>query len=222
MTSENRLDPGLHAELEALCEAGESFYARGLAHGSTGNLSLRRGGEVFITATGGSLRRLAPGELARIDLQGRALDERRASKEAPFHLAVYRQRPEAVAIVHLHSPHAVALSCLADLDPARPVPAITPYFFMRVAPLGIVPYSRPGSAGLADAIEAAARDHACLLLRNHGLVCAGASVGEAVDRAEELEATARLALLLRGLRLQELTEAQIRELGPGAARGGGR
>lgn len=202
------------AALEALCAAGRSFYARGYAHGSTGNLSVRRGDRVFITATGGSLERLSPAGLAEIDLTGQPFNDVRPSKEAPFHLAIYRQRPEARAIVHLHALHSVALSCLADLDPAQPVAPVTPYFFMRVAPLGVVPYFQPGSPALAEAIEAEAKRHACLLLRNHGCVCSGSSVAEAVDRAEELEASARLHFLLRGERLHTLTAAEIAALIP--------
>jgi len=110
--------------------------------------------------------------------------------------------------VHLHSPWAVALSCLDD----PVVPALTPYFFMRVAPLGLVAYHRPGSSELAAAVDTAARDHGCLLMRNHGSLCAGATFDEALDRAEELEATARLTLLLRDQRTRTLTPAQIAAL----------
>jgi ribulose-5-phosphate 4-epimerase/fuculose-1-phosphate aldolase len=194
--------------LEALCASGASFYARGYAHGSTGNLSVRIGDRIFVTPTGGSLGALRPEDLAEVSLDGRALNDRPPSKEAPFHLAIYRHRPDAEAVVHLHAPWSVALSCLDDPT----IQPLTPYFVMRVAPLGVVPYVRPGSPGLAAAVEAAAADHACLLLRNHGSICAGASLGEAVDRAEELEATARLQLTLRGERTRPLTAADIEEL----------
>jgi len=194
--------------IEALCTAGDSFYQRGYAHGSTGNLSVRVGDRVTITATGGSLRGLHPDQLAHVDLDGRCLNQHRPSKEAPFHLAVYRTRPEARAIVHLHSPWSVALSCLENPE----VAPVTPYYYMRVAPLGIVPYFRPGSPALAVAVEATARGHRCMLLRNHGPICAGASVAEAVDRAEELEATARLHFALRGEKIQPLGPTEIEEL----------
>ncbi len=195
-------------EIEALCAAGASFYARGYAHGSTGNLSVRIGDRVHVTATGGSLAELKPEALAIVDLAGKAHNDVKPSKEAPFHLAVYRQRPEARAIVHLHSPWTVALACLEDPS----VPPLTPYFFMRVAPLGIVPYFRPGSAELAQGVEAAAAAHRCVLLRNHGAICAGATIGEAVDSAEELEATARLHFLLQNEKVRRLTEAELADL----------
>jgi len=198
--------------LENLCEVAASFYRRGYAFGSTGNLSVRVGQEVWITPTGGSLSSLKPAQLARVDLEGVSRNENRPSKEFPFHLAVYRQRAEAQAIVHLHSTYAVALSCLESFDATEPVPPLTPYYFMRVAPLAVLPYFRPGSEGLAEAVEAAAAAHHCMLLRNHGLICSGSTLTEAVDRTEELEQTARLYFILRGERVRHLTTDEIDEL----------
>lgn len=200
------------ATLEDLCEVADSFYQRGYAHGSTGNISARVGGEVWITPTGQSLKGLRPDALACVDLAGVSRNENRASKEFPFHLAVYRQRPEARAVVHLHSIYAVALSCLDSFDLDDALPPLTPYYFMRVAPLAVLPYFRPGSAGLAAAVEAAAPAHNSMLLRNHGLICVGASLGEAADRAEELEQTARLRFILRGEQVRQLTPEDVAEL----------
>lgn len=92
------------------------------------------------------------------------------------------------------------------------MPPLTPYYFMRVAPLAVLPYFCPGSAELAAAVEQAALQHNCMLLRNHGTICAGMNLGEAVDRAEELEATAQLYFTLRGERIRCLTAAQVAEL----------
>ena len=86
--------------LEQLCEVAKSLYERGYAHGSTGNISVRTGDEVWITPTGHSLRALAPERLARVGLGGDSLNENKPSKEHPFHTAIYRCRPEARAIVH--------------------------------------------------------------------------------------------------------------------------
>jgi ribulose-5-phosphate 4-epimerase/fuculose-1-phosphate aldolase len=83
---------------------------------------------------------------------------------------------------------------------------------MRVAPLAIVPYYRPGSPELAAAVAEAAPSHNCMLLRNHGLICAGRTIDEAVDRAEELEQTARLYFTLRGEQVRLLTGDEVAEL----------
>jgi len=201
-----------NADREKLCAVADSLYRRGYAHGSTGNLSLRLGERVWITPTGKSLRRLLPDELAEVDLQGMNQNENRPSKELPFHLGIYKQRPDAQAIVHLHSVHAVALSCLESLNAAEPLPPLTPYYFMRVAPLAVIPYFRPGSPQLSVEVEAAATLHNSMLLRNHGLITIGSTVDEAVDRAEELEQTARLYFMLRNEQVRYLTTEQVAEL----------
>lgn len=199
------------ARLE-LCQTAQSFYDRGYAFGSTGNLSIRDGDSIWITPTGKPLSGLTPASLAQVAVDGAIRGDIRPSKEVPFHLGIYRRKAEARAIVHLHSTYAVALSCLAEVTEENPMPALTPYFFMRVAPLGIVPYYRPGSAELARAIEEKASGHNCLLLRNHGLITVGADWNEAVDRAEELEETAKLYFLLRGGSVRELTRADLDEI----------
>lgn len=195
--------------LQGLCEAAASFYARGYAFGSTGNLSIRCGDQIWISPTGASLRVLTPDALACIDIHGSRLNANHPSKEYPFHLAAYRAAgARAGAIVHLHCTHAVALSCLESLDLAEPLPAFTPYYLMRVAPLTIIDYFPPGSDELAAAIGRAAASYDCFLLRNHGLVCLGKTLSEAVDRAEELEETARLYFLLRGEKVRLLDPAE--------------
>jgi 3-dehydro-4-phosphotetronate decarboxylase len=198
--------------LEQLCDVANSLYERGYAHGSTGNISVLSDGEMWVTPTGQPLRGLRPERLARVDLAGNRLNENAPSKEHPFHAAVYRRRPEARAVVHLHSTYAVALSCLESFTGDDSLAPLTPYYFMRVAPLAVLPYFRPGSPALAEAIEGAAAAHHSMLLSNHGLLCAGSTLAEAADRAEELEQTARLHFILRGERTRPLTSAQVEEL----------
>lgn len=201
-----------NSALEHLCEVADSLYRRGYAFGSTGNVSIRLKDEIWITPTGKSLSGLTLNQLACIDSQGASQNENRPSKEFPFHLAIYRQRDDVRAIVHLHSTYSVALSCLESVETGEALPPLTPYYFMRVAPLAVLPYFRPGSQGLAEAVELAAPLHNCMLLRNHGTICAGANLGEAVDRTEELEQTARLHFILRGEQVRFLTAAEIAEL----------
>lgn len=203
----------MQLELERLCAIARSFFERGLAFGSTGNLSLRIGSEIWITPTGESFRALAPDRLAAIDIEGNPLNVNKASKEYPFHLGCYRAAGDrAQALVHLHSPYSVALSCLETIDEAEPMPVITPYYLMRVAPLGIVAYHRPGAQELADAVTKAAASHDVILLRNHGSIALGRTLEEAVDRAEELEETAKLYFLLRGEKTRVLTVAEREEI----------
>ncbi|MBM3736016.1 MAG: aldolase [Acidobacteria bacterium] len=199
--------------LEKLCETAASFFARGYAFGSTGNLSVVVDDRVWITPTGASLRKVVPADLACISLDGAALNANKASKEYPFHLAAYRGAGgRAKALVHLHCTYAVALSCLDTLDEANPLPVFTPYYLMRVAPLAVLPYYRPGSGELAQAVGEAAVVHDSMLLRNHGVICLGAALEEAVDRTEELEETAKLWFLTRGEKLRMLTAGEQDEI----------
>ena len=203
----------MQTEIENLCEAAASFHARGYAFGSTGNLSVSDGERVWISPTGASLRKLTPEKMAEIDMEGVALNGNKASKEYPFHLAAYRNSfSGARALVHLHSTWAVALSCLADLDEEAPMPVFTPYYLVRVAPLAVIPYLRPGSAELAAAVGEAARGHDCVLMRNHGFLTLGKTMDEAVDRAEELEETAKLFFILRNEKLRLLTTTERAEI----------
>ncbi|RMI39833.1 3-oxo-tetronate 4-phosphate decarboxylase [Streptomyces triticirhizae] len=186
-----------------LVATGRSLFDRGRTHGSTGNLSVRLpDGRVLVTPTGASLGALDPEALAVIDREGRHLAGPRPTKEAFLHAAVYRARPEAGAVVHLHATHAVAVSCLADVDPADALPPLTAYYRMRVGRLPLLPYHAPGDLALGPLAEAAAADHHAFLLANHGPVVAGPSLAAATDAAEELEETARLHLLLHGHRVR--------------------
>jgi ribulose-5-phosphate 4-epimerase/fuculose-1-phosphate aldolase len=195
-----------HAQRESLCWLAKSMYDRGLTHGSTGNLSLRTDDGYVMTPTGSSLGALDPARLAVLDRAGNHVAGDAPTKEARLHLAMYRERPQDAAVVHLHATHSVAVSVLADVDPADVLPPLTAYYAMRIGALPLLPYFAPGDAALAAAVGAVAGKHHAVLLANHGPVVSGTS--SAADAIEELEATAKLWLLLRGERLRLLTPEQ--------------
>lgn len=197
---------------EELCLLGRSLFERGLTHGSTGNLSVRVDDEWLMTPTGSSLGHLDPAKLSRIDAEGRWLDGDPPTKEHFLHRAMYVQRPRSNAVVHLHATHSVAVSVLADVNPDDVLPPLTAYYVMRVGSLPLVPYFAPGDMKLADAVAMYAGKHHALLLANHGPVVAGTSLSAAADAVEELEATARLFLLLQGRRVRLLNAEQVAEL----------
>ena len=197
---------------DLLAERGRSLYDRGYAHGSSGNLSTRVAGGILITPTGSSLGRLEPEKISKVDESGRHVSGDPPSKEAFLHLAMYAERPGAKAIVHLHCTCAVAVSCLVHGNPRDVLPPLTAYYVMRVGKLPLVPYYRPGDRALAEAVRAEAKAHRAVLLANHGPVVAGKSLDDAIDSAEELEATAKLVLLLDGKRTNPLDATQIAEL----------
>ncbi|MGE4219321.1 MAG: 3-oxo-tetronate 4-phosphate decarboxylase [Alphaproteobacteria bacterium] len=197
---------------EKLCRMAASMFDRGLTFGSAGNISVRIEGGWLMTPTNASLGDLDPASLSVLDPKGNHVSGDRPTKEAVLHLAMYEERPEARAVVHTHSTHSVAVSCLADIDPANVLPPITAYYVMRVGRLPLVPYFPPGDVDLARAVREMAGRHHAVLLANHGPVVAGTSLEAAIHATEELEETAKLFLLLRGQRIKPLTAAQVQEI----------
>ena len=198
---------------EAICTIGASIFARGLTSGSSGNISLRTGDGWLMTPTGSSLGRLDPAKLSKLDHGGRLVSGDPPTKESFLHRVMYEERPKTGAVVHLHSTHSVAVSCLAEINPEDVLPPITAYYVMRVGRLPLVPYYRPGDLTLAEAVRGFADRHHAVLLANHGPVVAGADLDIAINAIEELEETAKLYLLLRGAKTRYLTPAQVSELG---------
>jgi ribulose-5-phosphate 4-epimerase/fuculose-1-phosphate aldolase len=198
---------------DEICRVGASLFERGLTFGSTGNISVRLpDGGYLMTPTNASLGALDPVKLSRFDAAGRFVDGDPATKEAFLHFCMYGQRRDAGAVVHLHSTHSVAVSILADVDPADVLPPLTAYFVMRVGRLPLVPYYPPGDETLARAVEKLAGRHHSVLLANHGPVVAGSSLANAQFATEELEQTAKLFLMLRALPVRPLTAEQVDEL----------
>jgi 3-dehydro-4-phosphotetronate decarboxylase len=192
---------------------GVSLFNRGLTHGSTGNISCRLpDGGWLMTPTGSSLGTLDPDRLSLLDADGRHIGGDAPTKEATLHTAVYAARASAGAIVHLHSTHSVAVSCIHGIDAHNCLPPISAYYAMRIGVLPLVPYFPPGDDGLAQAVGRMSATHHALLLANHGPVVAGSSLSAATDAIEELEETAKLFLMLRGERLNMLNPAQVTEL----------
>lgn len=205
-----------HAETllrDQICILGKSLFDRGLTMGSSGNISARLDtGEWLVTPTNACLGRLDPARLSRMAPDGRHLDGDAPTKEVPLHTAMFDARPGDGAIVHLHSTHSVAVSMLPDVDPANVLPPLTAYSIMRVGRLALVPYHLPGDPAVADAVRGLAGKHAAVLLANHGPVVAGKTLEAAVYATEELEETAKLHLLTRGLNPRLLTPEQVAEV----------
>ena len=201
------------AAREAICRLGASIFGRGLTFGSSGNISVRLAdGGWLMTPTNASLGELDPARLTRLNERGTVFSGDAPTKEAFLHRVMYDGRPDAQAVVHLHSTHSVAVSCLADIDPADVLPPITAYYIMRVGRLPLVPYFPPGDQRLAEAVRPLVGKHHAVLLANHGPVVAGTSLSAASGAMEELEETARLFLLLQGHRTRFLTPEQVEEL----------
>ena len=190
----------------------KSLFDRGYGCGSSGNISVRLDDGFLVTPTNSCMGRLDPARISKISADGTLLAGDKPSKEEFLHLAMYEERPEMTAVVHLHSTHSVALSCLAEIDPEDVLPPVTAYHVMRVGKCPLVPYFPPGDKTLAEAVRKVARHAHAMLLANHGPVVAGKSLEGAVYAAEELEETAKLYLMLRGEKTRFLTQSQVADL----------
>lgn len=193
-----------------LCAKAAALAAQGLARAGSGNISIRvEDGRILISPTGEGLGTMRPDALSILAPDGQHIGGPAPSKEWPLHLGVYAMRPDAGAVVHLHSPYATAWSMVEGLDPANCLPPLTPYSVMRLGRVALLPFAVPGDAVLGDWVRARAGDHSAFLLANHGPVVSARTLKDAVFAAEELEETARLALLLAPVAHQTLSEAEI-------------
>ena len=198
---------------EAICAHGRLLFGRGYSVGSAGNISVRLPDGYLMTPTNSCLGRLEAERISKLDHEWRHLSGDKPSKEVFMHRAVLTARPEAGAVVHLHSTHATAIGCLATPGEDAPIPPLTPYFVMRIGRrLPVIRYYRPGDPAMEGDIHEASKEARAVLLANHGPVVSGSTLDDAVYAAEELEEAARLALLLRGLPARELTPVQVDDL----------
>lgn len=198
---------------ESMCLLAKSLFDRGLTHGSTGNVSARtEDGGVLISPTGSSFGRLDPARLSRFDAAGRHIGGDAPTKEMPLHSAFYDTRSSAGAVVHLHSCHSVAWSMMPDANEDDFLPPITPYGIMLLGKVKLLPYYRPGDPAIGDAVRGLAGKRSAVMLASHGPVVAGKDIEAACNAIEELENTARLALLVSGRSARLLDKAQIGDL----------
>ncbi|QPC95531.1 aldolase [Mesorhizobium sp. INR15] len=195
---------------EKICVLAKSLFDRGLTGGSTGNISARTSdGGLLVSPTGTSFGRLDPGRLSHLDASYFLIAGDAPTKEMPLHQAFYDTRSRTGAVVHLHSCHSVALSMLPDTDPDNFLPPLTPYAIMRLGKVQLLPYFMPGDPAMGEAVRGLAGRRTAVMLANHGPVVAGTDVEAACNAIEELEDTARLAILTRGLLPRMLTQDQI-------------
>lgn len=198
---------------EEMVRLGASFFQRGYATGSAGNLSMRlEDGTLLATPTGSCLGELVAERLSKVTSEGEWIGGDKPSKEISFHRAIYQNNPECGAIVHLHCLYLTALSCLEGLDSKNCIRPFTPYVVMRVGDVPVVPYYRPGDPRLGEDLAKLAPNYRAFLLANHGPVVVGKTLREAADNTEELEETARLIFTLGDRPIRYLTDDEVAEL----------
>lgn len=195
---------------EQLCLLARSMFDRGLTGGSTGNISARtEDGGLLVSPTGISFGRLDPGRLSRFNVNGALIDGDEPTREMPLHKAFYETRGSAGAVVHLHSCHSVALSILPDANEDDFLPPLTPYSIMKLGRVKLLPFFMPGDPAMAEAVRGLAGKRSAVMLANHGPVVAGKDVEAACNAIEELEDTAKLAMMVRGMNARGLSDDEV-------------
>ena len=193
---------------DLIVQMAKSLFDRGLTFGSSGNISVRMEDGWLMTPTGCSMGNIEPEKISKLDINGNLVSGYPPPKESFLHLAMYEKRPQDSAVVHLHSTHSVAVSCLDEINPKNVLPPITAYYVMRIGTLPLIPYFPPGDIKLAKVVREMASEHHAVLLANHGPVVSGKSLQDAVYATEELEETAKLFLLLQGHKTRFLNSSE--------------
>ncbi len=189
---------------DEICRVGRSLFERGYVHATAGNISVRLDDGFLITPTEACLGFLSPPNLAKVGFDGQQISGDRASKTLSLHRQIYEAARESDSqtscVIHTHSTHLVALS-MHTKGPEL-LPAITPYFVMKVGHVPLVSYHRPGSAVVADEVAALIRQYAsrgtpirAVMLPRLGPNVWHDNLASAMATLEELEETARLVLL---------------------------
>jgi ribulose-5-phosphate 4-epimerase/fuculose-1-phosphate aldolase len=198
---------------DQICLLAKSIYDRGLTAGASGNISIRlEDGGLLVTPTGACFGRLDPARLSHLDAAGNLISGDVPTKEMPLHAAFYDTRARTGAVVHLHSSYSVALSMMEGHDPDCFLPPLTAYSVMRLGKVTLLPYFRPGDPAMGEAVRSLAGKRSAVMLASHGPVVAGLELEAAIFAIEELEETAKLALMLRGCKPNLLSDFHIADL----------
>ncbi len=199
-------------QAEELVAVSRKLWARGYVDGNGGNVSCRLGDElVLCTPTLLSKADVTPADLVVLDLGGRRVaGDRQPTSETPLHLAIYRQVPEARAVVHCHPPHATAFAIAGQAPPL----GLLPEFEVFVGPVGVAPYRTPGTEEFTRAASELAPDHNTILLSNHGMVSWADTLTHAEWLAEVLDTYCQVLMIARqlGLKPRFLSRAQLEPL----------
>jgi L-fuculose-phosphate aldolase len=156
----------------------------GINQGTSGNVSVRTDEGFLITASGIPYKKMKPEHVVEMDLEGGYRGEFYPSTEWRMHLDIFKARPEAQAIVHVHSTYATAMACLR-----RDIPSF--HYMIGVAggpSLRVSNYAEFGTQELSDTMLKAMEGRSGCLLANHGQICFGPSLEKALWLAEEIEA----------------------------------
>lgn len=187
----------ISSPVDEILRIGRLLGSRGLVVADDGNLSARStDGTIWITAAGTRTDALSPEDLVQIDLGGRRVQGSRSpSSEYRLHLEIYRRREEIGAIVHAHPPVATGFAAAGEPIPDTALAEA----FLALGSVPVVPYRKPGTDEIAEAVVPVLDLCWAFLLANHGAVAMGKDPEDACRRMERLEHVAKALLVARQL-----------------------
>lgn len=182
---------------QQLCDIGRRIWQKGFCAGNEGNHSYRLGPNKFLcTPTGISKGNLSPDDICTVDGAGKQIaGKRKRSSEFLMHAAIYKARPDVVAVIHSHPPHATAFAIAGVELPT----CIHPEAEVFLGPVKMAKYVTPGDQRLADSILPFVKDSNTVLMGNHGVVCFDTDLEQCYYKLEIVDAYARILLLAKQL-----------------------
>ena len=198
-------------KVEELIHYSRVLYERKLLHSTGGNTSVRDGECVLISQTGAELGSLTENEIVKVDLDGKVLEGTAPSKEMGMHLAMYRARENAGAVIHAHPTFSITHSTMISEPTTDSIPPYTAAFYVRAGRVPFIPYHPSGAHSLHVAVETLASTYHAILLRQHGLLVSAAVMTDALGIVEEIEQCCQISITA-GAKGECLSEAQCRQI----------
>jgi ribulose-5-phosphate 4-epimerase/fuculose-1-phosphate aldolase len=197
--------------IQQLSGCGRAMLERGLAWGTSGNLSARVDADTMVlSASGTALGAMAPDDFVSVRLaDGSWEGARKPSKEVPMHRGIYLARADAQIVLH-SSPHYTTLLACGDEAIPSELFIETMYYLERIA---WVDYAHPGSNELGDSVRRAAENAEVIMMRNHGVILFDHSTEEALLRLQVLEMACRMIVDAKaaGIALKRIPTEVVRE-----------
>ena len=194
---------------QEIIETGRWIMEKNLTWGTSGNISVREGDRIYVTASGTVIGDLHEEDITVVDLEGKVLEGRKPSKETGMHLEVYRKRPEVAAVLHA-SPFWTTFAACTTMEMKTDLFIESMYYDEKLLR---VPYFHAGSSALAEAVSKVAEKTHVILMEHHGMLCYDQNLKECRSALEVTENVCRMNLMAQsaGIPLQELPKETVRD-----------
>lgn len=199
----------MNAYKQEIIETGRWIMEKNLTWGTSGNISVREGDHIYVTASGTVIGDLHEEDITVVDLEGKVLEGKKPSKETGMHLEVYRKRPEVAAVLHA-SPFWTTFAACTTMKMKTDLFIESMYYDEKLLR---VPYFHAGSSALAEAVSKVAEKTHVILMEHHGMLCYDRNLKECRSALEVTENVCRMNIMAQsaGIPLQELPKETVRD-----------